>query len=483
MRLDPKQLTPGTEGQVVKVVDGVSTYGNNSLSTSDKNLMPTATSGSAAAAGLATSNDLNGGNIGVFVNGIRQSLGDGVTTNDCYFSPGFYVMVSVGFGSSLGISAGGASYAWGNNDDGQLGISSQGNRSSPTSIIGSHRFSAVAGGSGGDGHSLALKYDGSAWSWGYAANGQLGNSATTDRSSPVSVIGGHSFSSITGGFYISQALKSDGTAWGWGENSAGELGNDTVTDRSSPVSVAGNHSFSSISAGDSHGLALKSTDGSAWTWGGNAGTGGLGQGTVTVNRSSPVSVAGGHSFISISADRLNSAGLKSDGSAWTWGYAANGQLGNNATTNRSSPASVVGAHNFVSINIGGDATTALKADGSAWAWGKNTGGAIGDNTTTDRSSPVSVIGGHSFSSVVAGRGASSSFGMKSDGSLWAWGFGAAGNFGNNEVVNRSSPVSVLGMNSPRAISAIVAGDALVWNGTTAGFDLATDDEVNFDYIA
>ena len=46
--------------------------------------------------------------------------------------------------------------------------------------------------------------------------------------------------------------------------------------------------------------------------------------------------------------------IKTDGTSWTWGYGAYGQLGDNTSTNRSSPGTVVGG-----ITTWKDITTSL----------------------------------------------------------------------------------------------------------------------------
>ena len=87
-------------------------------------------------------------------------------------------------------------------------------------------------------HSLVIDIENSAWSWGYNGSGQLGDGTTSDKSSPGSVIGGHSFIDIAGGGYrYSLAVKENGEVWSWGRNGHGQLGVKDTTDYSSPVQV------------------------------------------------------------------------------------------------------------------------------------------------------------------------------------------------------------------------------------------------------
>lgn len=331
------------------------------------------------------------------------------------------------------LNGNGQAYATGLGSGGALGNNRTDNTSRPVSVVGRHIFSSVSAGAN---YALALKGDGTVWSWGTNTAGPLGDNSTTSKSSPVSVVGGHSFSQIAA-FNHSLALKADGTAWAWGGNSQGNLGDNTTSNRSSPVSVVGDHSFVYISAGGfssgSHSLALKA-DGTAWAWG-DAGLGEMGDNS-TSDKSSPVSVLGDHSFVAIAAGRNGqSFGLKEDGSVWAWGQQP---VGDGTASNRSSPVSVLGEHSFASITGG---PHGLKGDGSLWGWGSGSQGRIGDNSTTNRTSPVSVLGGHSF--IFASGGSSHSMAIKDGGVAWGWGDNTTGGrLGDRTTTDRSSPVVI-----------------------------------------
>ena len=145
-------------------------------------------------------------------------------------------------------------------------------------------------------HSLALRSDGMVWAWGWNSSGQLGDSTTTDHSTPAQVVGPGGTGFLTGvtaiaaGFGHGLVLRSDGTVWAWGDNTYGELGDGTGTAHSTPVQVVGPGGagfligMTAIAAGNgSHSLALKS-DGTVWAWGDNA-YGDLGDGSPGTARS------------------------------------------------------------------------------------------------------------------------------------------------------------------------------------------------------
>jgi alpha-tubulin suppressor-like RCC1 family protein len=354
-----------------------------------------------------------------------------------------------------GIKVDGSLWMWGANTCGQLGNQTVNSYSSPVAVVGSHSFErfTMGGYTTTSGQTFALKANGTVWAWGYNLSGQLGTNNTTSYSSPVQVVGNHIFSTIRASETFTIAMKSNGTLWSWGQNTGGQLGTNNTTSYSSPVAVVGNHTFVQISTGYNNSataglefvLALKD-DGTAWAWGGN-GSGQLGTNNIA-NYSSPVQVVGNHSFIQIVCGSLTAYGIKADGSVWSWGANDSGQAGNNASgVSYSSPVAVVGSHSFQKIAAGYLSTYGLKGDGSVWSWGVNASGALADLTATSRSSPVPVVGSHSFVEISTMR--RSVIALKPDSSLWAWGYDGYGQLGNNyystsSALDFSSPVQVVG---------------------------------------
>jgi alpha-tubulin suppressor-like RCC1 family protein len=142
------------------------------------------------------------------------------------------------------------------NDQGQLGINDTTSRSTPvTTLLGGNNWKSIAGGVD---HTIALKTDGTLWTWGDNAYGQLGVNNTTDRSTPVTtLLGGTNWKSIAAGRFNTIALKTDGTLWTWGANTAGQLGVNNTTDRSTPVTtLLGGTNWKSIAGGGFNTIAL-----------------------------------------------------------------------------------------------------------------------------------------------------------------------------------------------------------------------------------
>jgi alpha-tubulin suppressor-like RCC1 family protein len=144
--------------------------------------------------------------------------------------------------------------------------------------------------------------------------------------------------------------------------------------------------------------------------------------------------------------------LKSDGTVWAWGANSSGQLGDGTVTTRLTPVQVKNPSGtafltgIVAIAAGGP-SIALKSDGTLWSWGLNASGQLGDGTTTNRLLPVQVVGqsGSGVFTNAASIAASSNFTLaaKSDGTLWTWGFNGNGQLGNGTLVNSTTPVQAL----------------------------------------
>jgi alpha-tubulin suppressor-like RCC1 family protein len=336
-------------------------------------------------------------------------------------------------------------WSWGRNDRGQLGDNSSICRSSPINVVGG--FTDWCQISSGIVHSTGVRCNGTLWAWGCNGYGRLGNNSTIERNSPILVLGSfNNWCQAAAGDVHSLGVRTNGTAWAWGNNNQGRLGNDSTISRSSPVSVVGGFTdWCQVAAGCVHSLGLR-TNGTVWSWGCNA-TGQLGDGT-SISRSSPVSVVGGFTdWCQVSAKWNHVVAIRTNGTAWAWGCNSNGQLGDGTAVSRSSPVSVVGGFtDWCQVSVGNAHSLGVRCNGTAWAWGVNQQGQLGDNTNTaQRSSPVSVVGGFTdWCQVSAGYmfGA----GVRTNGTLWAWGCNGNGRLGDNDgtVACRSSPVSVTG---------------------------------------
>ena len=296
-------------------------------------------------------------------NSIGQ-LGDGSTRNastPVAVAGGLtFSAVSTGGAHACGLTTGGAAYCWGGNYYGELGNGSTlDTGTSPMAVAGGLIFSAVSAGAD---HTCGLTAGGAAYCWGLNVHGQLGNGTadSVPHSMPVTVAGGLTFAAVSAGADHTCSLTAGGTAYCWGVNVYGQLGSGTVDSvpHATPVAVASGLTFAAVSAGPDHTCGV-TTGGAAYCWGPNV-EGELGDGTTTgaqecvvlagwgavrgrVCSATPVAVAGGLTFVVVSAGYKYSCGATAGNTAYCWGANSVGELGNGASPNGElTPVRVVG---------------------------------------------------------------------------------------------------------------------------------------------
>lgn len=387
----------------------------------------------------------------------------------------------VGSGTSnYGITNTGDGFAWGDNTKGQLGVGSAVAKSFPTAITGGLKFKKICihGNS-----AFGITPNGVGWSWGLNTSGSLGDGTVVAKSSPVSILGGLLFVDIMGsGGATNQmlALTASGQAFSWGSGTAGALGLGDVTPRSSPVAVLGGHTFSRCPqsvASSSFGL---DTNNVLWSWGANL-NGQLGLGDVTA-RSSPVQVLGGLSFVKVYPFAATAIfAITQGGVVYGWGGNSSGELGVGDVTPHSSPIAVLGGHKFRMLAMSGftDQTVyGITFDNDLYAWGTSGSGGLGDGTVVSKSSPVVVLGGLKWAWVWTGGGSiagnSSAFGVTVDGDVYSWGNNDNGQLGVGDVTPRSSPVLLLGGHRMQPITSIQHRNLPVTPNTT--YNLIMNDQ-------
>ncbi len=345
--------------------------------------------------------------------------------------------VAAGYNHALAVKPDGSLWSWGYNYYGQLGDGTSGNgtdKSTPVQVSGLGAGAGVIAVVASYESSLALKSDGSVVAWGRNNFGQLGDGSKVDKPTPVTVTGlgaGSGVIAIAAGRNHFLALKSDGTVWSWGENAYYQLGDGTGTQRSVPVQVSGLTGVVAIVAGGIHSFAVKA-DGSVWAWGYNS-YGELGDGTNS-SKSSPVQVSTmgpGSGVIALAGGYLHSLAVKADGSVWAWGYNYYGQLGDGtygSGSDKNSPLQIIAPGSGASaVAAARHSSLLLKGDGSVLAWGENSLGQLGDTTTTQRTTPVPVSGLGANSGVIAVSAGEASFqSLKGAGTQSAWGYSLFG---------------------------------------------------------
>ncbi len=298
-----------------------------------------------------------------------------------------FAQIAAGISHSCGVTKTGAAYCWGSNEFGQVGDSAGRVQRMPLRVVGGHTFRSVATGTS---HSCGLETSGEVWCWGHNQFGQLGNGSTQDQSKPVRVESSAHFVVLTAGWNHSCALDAVGHAFCWGQNLAGQLGDGTTILRTVPTPVSTDLLFRAIAAGGSHTCAL-TTDNQTYCWGQNR----AGQLGIDDNQphTLPTRIGGAvTTFASITAGGVHSCALTEAGDAYCWGRNSYGQLGDGTTMDRTTPVRVAGDLSFATIQANGAHTCATTSAAVTYCWGNNGDGQLGDGTTIDRPQPVPVSG-------------------------------------------------------------------------------------------
>lgn len=306
---------------------------------------------------------------------------------------------------SYGIKADGTLWAWGYNNNGQLGLGNTTNYSSPKQVGALTNWLQIAAGYY-NGAALAIKKDGTLWAWGRNQEGELGLGNIIYYSSPKQVGSLTNWAVVAIKAASVWAIKTDGTLWSWGKNSSGQLGLGNTTAYSSPKQVGALTNWLRLTSGgyqSGWSAAAIKTDGTLWMWGrGNFGILGLGN---TTYYSSPKQVGALTNWAYVDHGRWHTIASKTDGTLWSWGRNESGQLGLNNTTYYSSPKQIGSNTNWLKPGgLGYDASFALKTDGTLWVWGQNNFGQLGLGTLTVYSSPKQVGSGTGWRQVCNGYG-------------------------------------------------------------------------------
>ena len=344
-----------------------------------------------------------------------------------------WVAIATGDNHTVALKADGTLWSWGSNQYGQLGDGSGLDLAKPARLGEDSDWSGVF--AGGD-QTFAIKSDGSLWGWGCNHCGQLGVGSRKNHSVPVQIGTDRDWSAVSTRYDHAVALKADGTLWGWGNITGmcvhfSHCGDDVLY----PVQIGQDDDWIEVSASDYFGVALKA-DGTLWVWGGDY----LANGSFET----PVQIGNDSDWSCVSAGGNHAAALKADGSLWTWGWLYYGAVGNGATGSNEyalEPGRIAPESDWISVHAGAAQTFAVRSDGALWAWGENSKGELADGTVADRCVPVQTAFHRPWDAVSAGQ--DHVVGLQPDGTLWAWGKGEFGERGDGaRDIDGDVPVQV-----------------------------------------
>lgn len=347
--------------------------------------------------------------------------------------------VSAGLGYSAGIKTDGTLWIWGS-----LNVTGMGTIFSslvPIQVGTSNNWKTL---SAGPFHLMAIQNNGTLWGMGDNTAGQLGNGTTVSSGTLLQVNNVANWVSVSSGEGHTLALASNGSLWGWGSNIYGQLGDGTNIGRINPAQIGTDTDWQSVSTAQYHSLAIK-TNGTLWVWGSsmsiNFGYLGLGPGTFTTIL--PTRIGTDTDWQSISVAMFYNLALKTNGTLWAWGDNGVGQLGDGTNVNKLVPVQIGIDTDWQGISAGrGAHSLGVKTSGTLWAWGWNINGQLGIGNTISTNFPVQVGVNSNWLSMSAG-GGGHSLAIRTDGGLWAWGANYNGQIGDGTTVDKNYPVEIL----------------------------------------
>lgn len=286
---------------------------------------------------------------------------------------------------TIGLKRDGSVWTWGCNKRGQLGIGSASAGHKPIRV-GDDKWMVVP------------------------ADVETTVRVVQDAHEPVRVGEDTDWAKVDAGGYYCVALKTDGSLWTWGDNRYGQMGQGTRDHELEPVRIGTENDWASVYGGVHHVLAVKE-DGTVWAWGLNE------YQTIPVEAKErdvrvPARAQLSRNWQVISGGWRHTLGLKRDGSLWAWGLNNYGQLGSGDTSDigfrilkgdahvgvygeqfrngSKTPVRVVGGSDWVAVCGQGHHSIGMKRDGSVWTWGLNWFGQLGIGSTENQTMPVRV---------------------------------------------------------------------------------------------
>lgn len=289
-------------------------------------------------------------------------------------------------------------------------------------------------------HVVAKKTDGTYWIWGSNNFGQMGQPESLFYYETPTLLPNNNFQSVTAGGYSTFVIKTNGTLWGTGGNNYGTLGVNSLQQGIYEFTQVGTaNDWKNITPTGFFTIAMK-TNNNIWGWGQNDGYQ-MGNATCCANQLTPTLISADTDWRSIDASGVRSAfAIKNNGTLWCWGSNLSYMLSSNS--DRPLPVQHNPDTDWDRMSVGHGHILVIKTNGTLWAWGGGNYGETGDGLPLlyARYEPAQVGTATNWESVSAGF--RTSFGIKTDGTLWAWGSNNVGQLGISNTTDQLFPVQV-----------------------------------------
>jgi alpha-tubulin suppressor-like RCC1 family protein len=315
--------------------------------------------------------------------------------------------------------------------------------------------------SSGIGLTIAIKSDGTLWSWGINGHGALGRNLPNDeliQNTPVQVGTENDWVKISAGDVNACAIKSDGSLWCWGWNEHSQLGDGTNVDKRLPTRIGQESVWRDISIGSNRTCGIKN-DGSLWEWGEL----GFESNPALIHHEIPTQVGNDVDWVKVNVGQFCTMAMKANGSLWAWGDNKFGIYGNGYFNNNSLIPIQIGLdHDWQDFSIRGYHTIAIKQNGTIWSWGANTNGELGNGSSgnsTNLNIPSQI--GIEADWLGIGAGWFHSLALKKNFTIYAWGANNFGGLGTNDNINRTTPTIISVVDQIGSVNAGLYNSAII----------------------
>ncbi len=324
---------------------------------------------------------------------------------------------------------------------------------------------------------VAVDTAGNVHTWGYNAQGQLGDGSTQNDPLPKQIAPSvlKNIKKVAAGRYSVLALNENGKLYGWGWNGYGQLGNGTTNSPvTNPIAITGGGLSSVVlkdmTTGGYHSMAL-ANNGDLYTWGANN-YGQLGNGTLnnsyTPQKLTTTSQLTGKDINTLAAGEWTSYATDVDGALYSWGNSALGQLGieplgapeDSRKARRVTTANTpIRGVRISQVAAGRNHVVVLGENGQVYSFGDNQLGQLGSGDKIEQPTAVAVENGTTV--VKLASGAQHTIALLSNGLMYAWGQGTGGALGDQTATTKNFPVRVVdtGVLKDKKIIDVVAGNS------------------------
>jgi alpha-tubulin suppressor-like RCC1 family protein len=246
---------------------------------------------------------------------------------------------------------------------------------------------------------------------------------------------------VAAGGNFTCGIREGNTLWCWGAPDFGDLGTGAVNQKLRPQQIGKPTSgWVAVTAGSDHACALR-RDTTLWCWGDNGeGAAGIGSTADNVTRPHQVTTPAADGWASIAVGPDHTCAVRTDSTLWCWGDDWAGQLGVGRTSDGHLPEQVSSpaTDGWAAVSAGAAHTCAVRTDGTLWCWGWNLLGQLGLGDQPDQELPQQVTAPAADGWSLVEAGGEHTCALRGH-ALWCWGHNASGQLGIGGTTDQNVP--------------------------------------------